>query len=91
MLAWHSKTQREATFPTEILRHGLFVDICNASATRPVDKTRILGSIALPRQQTALLSAVESDRYREVNQGLASHFALASWYGHLVRRQPCKM
>ena len=88
VLAWHSKTQREATFPTEILRHGLFVDICNASATRSEDKTRILGSIALPRQQTALLSAVESDRYREVNQGLASHFALASWYGHLVRRQP---
>ena len=87
-LAWHSKTQREATFPIEILRHGLFVDICNASATRPVDKTRILGSIALPRQQTALLSAAESDRYREVNQGLASHFALASWYGHLDRRQP---
>ena len=88
VLGWHSKTQREATFPTEILRHGLFVDICNASATKPEDKTRILGSIALPRQQTALLSAVESDRYREVNQGLASHFALASWYGHLVQRQP---
>ena len=90
VLAWHSKTQREATFPTEILRHGLFVDICNASATKPEDKTRILGSIALPLQETAVLSAVESDRYREVNQGLASHFALASWYGHVVRRQPMR-
>ena len=88
VLAWHSKTQREASFPTEILRHGLFVNICNASATRPEDKSRILGSIALPRQDTALLSFVESERYQEVNQGLASHFALASWYGHLVQRQP---
>ena len=88
VLAWHSKTQREASFPTEILRHGLFVNICNASATRQEDKSRILGSIALPRQDTALLSFVESERYQEVNQGLASHFALASWYGHLVQRQP---
>ena len=88
VLAWHSKTQREASFPTEILRHGLFVNICNASATRPEDKSRILGSIALPRQDTALLSFVESERYQEVNQGLASHFALASWYGHVVQRQP---
>ena len=88
VLAWHSKTQRETSFPTEILRHGLFVNICNASATRPEDKSRILGSIALPRQDTALLSFVESERYQEVNQGLASHFALASWYGHLVQRQP---
>ena len=90
VLAWHSKTQREATFPTKILRHGLFVDICNASATKPEDKIRILGSIALPLQQMAVLSAVESDRYREVNQGLASHFALASWYGHLVQGQPLR-
>ena len=70
----------------ETLRHGLSVDIVNkADASKPEDKRRILGSIAFPRAATvALLQLENAERFTEVNDGLKSHFALASWYGHLV-------
>ena len=71
----------------EILRHGLRVDIVNgAEASKPEDKRRILGSIAFPRADTAALSQLQNaQRFAEVNGGLKSHFALASWYGHLTQ------
>ena len=71
----------------EILRHGLQVDIVNkAEASKPEDKRRILGSIAFPRADTAALPHLQDvRRFAEVNGGLKSHFALASWYGHLAQ------
>ena len=71
----------------EILRQGLDVDIVNkAEASKPPDKARILGSIAFPRADTAMLPQLEdAQRFAEVNRGLKSHFALASWYGHLAQ------
>ena len=71
----------------DILRHGLEVDIVNrAEASKPEDKRRILGSIAFPRADTAALSQLQNaQRFAEVNGGLKSHFALASWYGHLAQ------
>ena len=71
----------------DILRHGLRVDIVNrAEASKPEDKRRILGSIAFPRADTAALSQLQNaQRFAEVNGGLKSHFALASWYGHLAQ------
>ena len=70
----------------DTLRHGLAVDIVNkAEASKPEDKQRILGSIAFPRAATVALPQLEdAERFTEVNDGLKSHFALASWYGHLV-------
>ena len=70
----------------DTLRHGLTVDIVNkAEASEPEDKRRILGSIAFPRADTVALPQLENpERFTEVNDGLKSHFALASWYGHLV-------
>ena len=62
------------------------MDIVNkADASKPEDKRRILGSIAFPRADTVALPQLENpERFTEVNDGLKSHFALASWYGHLV-------
>ena len=70
----------------DTLRHGLAVDIVHkAEASKPEDKQRILGSIAFPRAATVALPQLENaERFTEVNDGLKSHFALASWYGHLV-------
>ena len=69
------------------MRHGLTVDIVNqAEASNPEDKRRILNSIAFPRADTAALSQLQNaQRFAEVNGGLKSHFALASWYGHLAQ------
>ena len=71
----------------EILRHGLRVDIVNkAEASKPEDKQRILASIAFPRADAAALPHLQDvQRFAEVNGGLKSHFALASWYGHLAQ------
>ena len=71
----------------EILRHGLDVDIVNkAESSKVQDKARILGSIAFPRADTSMLPQLEdAERFAEVNRGPKSHFALASWYGHLAR------
>ena len=55
-----------------------------ANTTQPMDKVRILNSIAFPRLETCKLdqpvAPEKHDNFRLVDQALASHFALASWY-----------
>ncbi|CAJ1355858.1 unnamed protein product [Effrenium voratum] len=80
----HRKSVRERGFPFELLEEGLTVNIEEANATQPMDKVRILNSIAFPRLETCKLdqpvAPEKHDNFRLVDQALASHFALASWY-----------
>eukprot|EP00438_Fugacium_kawagutii_P005320 Skav210294 [mRNA] locus=scaffold475:101380:109066:- [translate_table: standard] len=55
-------------------------------ATEKIDKVRILNSIALTRLETCDFEHLESyptgdPNFKRVDEALASHFALASWYG----------
>lgn len=65
------------------------LDLCKeASATQKIDKVRILNSISLPRLKTCDFEHLESypagdPNFQRVDEALASHFALATWYGFL--------
>ena len=61
-----------------------------ARATEKIDKVRILNSLALPRLETCDFEHMESypaghPNFQRVEEALASHFALASWYGFLLQ------
>lgn len=84
LLGFLAKSVREAAFPTPLVQKGLDVDIAQADASLASDKTAILNSIRLPRARTKVLSdsaPLEDPNYTAVNQALAAHFALASWFG----------
>ena len=84
LLGFFAKSRREASFPNEILRKGLEVNIQQAGASIPQDKEAILNSIAFPRARTKALTGSchgVHPAYDAVNQSLASHFALAAFFG----------
>lgn len=61
-----------------------------ANATEPIDKVRILNSVAFPRLGTCDLEDSQSNptghpNFQRVDAALASHFALASWYGFVLQ------
>ena len=60
-----------------------------ANATLHVDKVRILNSLALSRLGTCDLEQLQSyptgdPSFQQVDEALASHFALAGWYGFTI-------
>lgn len=79
-----AKAKREETFPIELIQRALEIDIVAASASREVDKLRILNSIGgLPEEEldTNLPEPLPEERkesYERVNRSLRSIFALAS-------------
>eukprot|EP00435_Cladocopium_sp_Y103_P072094 s288_g39.t1 len=61
-----------------------------AHATENVDKIRILNSIALSRLGTCDFELLQSypsgdPNFQRVDEALASHFALSSWYGFVLQ------
>ena len=78
------KAKREEAFPIELVQKALGIDIAKASASREVDRLRILNSIAgMPEEDldaTLPLPLPESRKecYEKVNRSLRSIFALAS-------------
>ena len=90
VMALLAKSRREKSFPTELLKEGLAVNIEQASATKAADKTSILNSIACPRSRTIALNSNYSrdhPSYQIVNRALASHFALAAMYTSYLQDQ----
>ena len=90
VMALLAKSRREKSFPTELLKEGLTVNIELASATQAADKTSILNSIAFPRSRTIALNSNYSRNhpsYQIVNRALASHFALAALYTSYLQGQ----
>ncbi|CAL1129729.1 unnamed protein product, partial [Cladocopium goreaui] len=90
LLGFLAKSVREAAFPTPLVQKGLEVDIARADASHASDKTAILNSIRLPRARTKVLSdpaPLDDPNYTAVNQALAAHFALASWFGSVARKR----
>ena len=90
VIALLAKSRREKSFPTELLKEGLAVNIEQASATQAADKTSILNSIAFPRSRTIALNSNYSTNhpsYQIVNAALASHFALAAMYTSYLQGQ----
>ena len=90
VMALLAKSRREKSFPTELLKEGLAVNIEQASATQAADKTSILNSIAFPRSRTIALNSNYSTNhpsYQIVNRALASHFALAAMYTSYLQGQ----
>ena len=90
VMALLAKSRREKSFPTELLKEGLTVNIELASATQAADKTSILNSIAFPRSRTIALNSNYSRNhpsYQIVNRALASHFALAAMYTSYLQGQ----
>ena len=60
-----------------------------AHATQNIDKVRILNSIALSRLGTCDFELLQSyparnPNFQRVDEALASHFALSSWYGYVL-------
>ena len=89
-MALLAKSRREKSFPTELLKEGLAVNIELASATQAADKTSILNSIAFPRSRTIALNndySRDHPNYQIVNRALASHFALAAMYTSYLQGQ----
>ncbi|CAE7417115.1 GPR125, partial [Symbiodinium necroappetens] len=87
LLGLLAKAQREVAFPIEVLQKGLTISIAEAAATRAEDKTHILASIRLQYEQRhGLVRRQQANHpaYEAVNQALASHFALASWFGSVT-------
>ncbi|CAE7501557.1 Igfals [Symbiodinium natans] len=88
LLGFLAKSTREAGFPTEILQKGLGVNILDASTSVQQDKHMILRSIALRRASAKSLSEsypATHPNYDAVNQALASHFALAAFFGAVAQ------
>ena len=61
-----------------------------AHATQNIDKVRILNSIALSRLGTYDFELLQSypagdPNFQRVDEALASHFALCSWYGFVLQ------
>ena len=61
-----------------------------AHATQNIDKVRILNSIALSRLGTCDFELFQSyptgdPNFQRVDEALASHFALSSWYGLVLQ------
>ena len=61
-----------------------------AHATQNIDKVRILNSIALSRLGTCDFELLQSypagdPNFHRVDEALASHFALSSWYGFVLQ------
>ena len=61
-----------------------------AHATQNIDKVRILNSIALSRLGTCDFELLQSypagdPNFHRVDEALASHFALCSWYGFVLQ------
>ena len=61
-----------------------------AHATQNIDKVRILNSIALSRLGTCDFELLQSypagdPHFQRVDEALASHFALSSWYGFVLQ------
>ena len=77
-------------FRTDLQKTTVTLGHCEeANATQKIDKVRILNSIALPRLETCDFEHLEAypagdPNFQRVDEALASHFALASWYGFLV-------
>ena len=60
-----------------------------AHATQNIDKVRILNSIALSRLGTCDFELLQSypagdPNFQRVDEALASHFAVSSWYGYVL-------
>eukprot|EP00435_Cladocopium_sp_Y103_P072652 s282_g40.t3 len=78
------KAKREERFPIELAQKALALDIAAASASRDLDKIRILNSIAglaedrLDEPLPDPLPTARLQRYRAVDQALRCVFALAS-------------
>ena len=63
-----------------------------AKYTERIDKVRILNSIAFPELGPGHFKALQSHpaehpNYERVNRALASHFALAMWYGYVQEQK----
>lgn len=78
------KAKREERFPIELVKKALALDIAAASASRELDKIRILNSIAgleedrLDDPLPDPLPPARLQRYRAVDQALRCIFALSS-------------
>eukprot|EP00435_Cladocopium_sp_Y103_P001343 s2782_g1.t1 len=86
IIGLHHKAARERHFPLDLLEKGLK----EAHATQSIDKVRILNSIALSRLGTGDFELLQSyptgdPNFHRVDEALASHFALSSWYGFVVQ------
>lgn len=84
-----TKTQREASFPMEIVKDSLQFDIRFTETSRDVDRTHILNCIA----GRDLEEEVEEghERYHEANLRLRSFFALIFWHKVLCLDWPDKL
>ncbi|CAK9091491.1 unnamed protein product [Durusdinium trenchii] len=99
LLGMLAKSQREASFPAEIMQRGLEVDIKQAQAAVAEDKNRILNSIisrhpdAVSRvtgKDLALQPPPSHESYDLVNRALASHFSLSSWFSFMMKGHNCQ-
>eukprot|EP00931_Biecheleriopsis_adriatica_P086851 TRINITY_DN6141_c0_g1_i1.p1 TRINITY_DN6141_c0_g1~~TRINITY_DN6141_c0_g1_i1.p1 ORF type:complete len:742 (-),score=184.38 TRINITY_DN6141_c0_g1_i1:56-2281(-) len=77
---WKMKSEREASFPLEVVERCLDIDIREASASQDIDKTRILNALA--RCETKSLDEepdFSHSVHGTINEALRSQFAVAMW------------
>ncbi|CAE8634191.1 unnamed protein product [Polarella glacialis] len=77
---WQKKSDREASFPIQLLRKALDIDLTAAKASYNQDKVRILNALA-GRRPSLLDSAPDfaNPRYHIVNTTLRGIFAVAAY------------
>lgn len=77
---WQAKSERESSFPLEVIRPVLQLDIRAAKSTKVIDKTRILNSL-VRRQGTPLNQKTDTNlpMYENINRRVRGIFAVASW------------
>jgi len=77
---WSIKSEREETFPLEVLKRGLTVNVAAAQASQELDKRRILNTMAKrPPEELDEAPIPHHQSYRGVNERLAGIFAMAGF------------
>ncbi|CAE7036113.1 pcrA [Symbiodinium natans] len=91
---WLAKSQREGTFPVQLLQEGFQICIQKASASREEDRRRILNVIAgKPDGELDTPPEPEHSAYQAVDRSLRGLFAVATWrtaveQGRQISEQP---
>lgn len=84
---WKAKSKREASFPLEVIKHGLQVDISKSTASMEIDRTRIINALAGASVSDLDKPPVEDHRnVHVVNEVLRATFAIAGWRQALSKK-----
>ena len=80
---WLAKSEREATFPLDVVKAAMAISVQDAKASMSIDRNRILNVIAdrSPKEldEEPLYDEESLRKYNDVNETLRSIFAVASW------------